>query len=253
MKEKPLNRASLKSVFGNGTRPDASNFGSLIDSMVNIVDDGISKNAKDGLILSPEGKESNRLVSFYENILNDEPNWSVEMTQEGAKGLGIVEPLPDEASQTRLFFKSGGNIGVHTQQPMTTLEVKGILGTQSRVGTYKMATVSADGLWHTIIPKLNGCNAFEVMAQVGKEKTGKYALLHAMAFSTFGRSRNKIKTVQAHYGWWWNKISLRWHGSTFDYGLQMRTRSDYGKGQYIKFYITKLWDNEIMSLIKEPE
>lgn len=253
MKEKPLNRASLKSVFGNGTRPDASNFGSLIDSTVNIVDDGISKNMKDGLILSPEGKESNRLVSFYENILDNEPDWSVEMVQEGAKGLGIVEPIEGEESQTRLFFETGGKLGVNTLRPQTTLEVNGIFGAKSRVGTYKLASVPADGNWHTIIPDLDGSNAFEVMAQVGKVKTGKYALLHALALSTFGKSRSKIKTTQAYYGWWWNKISLRWQGSTFNYSLQIRTRSDYGKGQYIKFYVTKLWDNDIMSLIKEPQ
>ena len=52
MGEKPLNRDSLKSVFTNGSRPNENNFGSLIDSMVNKVDDGISKNLKDGLILS---------------------------------------------------------------------------------------------------------------------------------------------------------------------------------------------------------
>ena len=253
MKAKPLNRDSLKSVFGNGTRPDASNFGSLIDSTVNIVDDGISKNMEDGLILSPEGNESNRLVSFYENILDNQPDWSIELVKEGAKGLDIVEPISSNESQTRLFLKSGGNVGINTAQPKTTLEVNGILGAQSRIGTYKMSTAPADGKWHTIISNLDGCNAFELMAQVGKEKTGKYALLHAMALSTFGKSRSKIKTVQAHYGWWWNKISLRWHGSTFNYELQVKTRSNYGQGQFIKFHITKLWDNEIMSLIKEPE
>ncbi|MEM8998648.1 MAG: adhesin [Bacteroidota bacterium] len=253
MKAKPLNRESLKSVFGNGARPDASNFGSLIDSTVNIVDDGISKNMEDGLMLSPEGNESNRLVSFYDDILDNQPDWTVELQQEGTKGLGIVEPISSESSETRLFFRSGGNVGVNTQEPKTTLEVNGILATTSRVGTYIMDTAPADGQWHTIIPNLDGCVAFEVMAQVGKEKTGKYALLQAMALSTFGKSRSRIKTVQAYYGWWWNKISLRWHGSTFNYDLQIKTRSNYGQEQYIKFYITKLWDNEIMSLIKNPE
>jgi len=89
------------------------------------------------------------------------------------------------------------------------------------------------------------------MAQVGKEKTGKYALLHAHALSTFGKSRNKIKTTQAHYGWWWNKLALRWTGTTYNYSLQLKTRSNYGADQEVKFYITKLWDNEIMGLFNQ--
>ena len=251
MSEKPLNRGSLKSIFSNGSRPNGNNFGSLIDSMVNKVDDGISKNLKDGLILSPEGKEFNRLVSFYEKIQDDTPKWSMDFVEQGSKGLGIVEPISDTESKTRLFFEKGGNIGVGTTQPKTTFEVNGTLGVSSRVGTHKLATIPADGAWHDILTKLDGCCAFEIMAQVGKEKTGKYALLHSHALSTFGKSRNKIKTTQAHYGWWWNKLALRWTGSTYNYSLQLKTRSNYGSDQEVKFHITKLWDNEIMSLFNQ--
>lgn len=248
MTGKLLNRSSLKSLFSNGRRPDENNFGSLIDSMINKVDDGISKNLKDGLILSPEGKESDRLVSFYEKIQDNLPCWSIELVQEEAQGLAITEPVSATEIPTRLFFQKGGNIGVNTVQPKTTFEVNGILSAKSRVGTYKISTIPADGSWHDIVTDLDGCCAFEIMAQVGKEKTGKYALLHAHALSTFGKSKNKIKTTQAHYGWWWNKLALRWVGTTYNYSLQLKTRSDYGQDQEIKFYITKLWDNEIMSL-----
>ena len=168
MNEKPLNRESLKSLFSNGSRPNASNFGSLIDAMINKVDDGISKNLTDGLILSPEGKESDRLISFYEKIQDDQPRWSIELSEEEPQGLAIIEPLSDTESQTRLFFKKGGNIGVGTTNPKTTLEVDGILGTSSRVGTYKLSTVPAVGQWHDIVTGLDGCCAFEIMAQVGK-------------------------------------------------------------------------------------
>ena len=236
MSEKALNRESLKSLFSNGSRPDENNFGSLIDSMVNIVDDGTS---------------SRRVLSFHEKNQDDLPAWRLELAQDGSKGLEIVEPVSETEKQTRLFFEKGGKIGVGTEKPNTTLEVNGILGTSSRVGTYKIATVPADGSWHNIVTGLTGCNAFEVMAQVGKEKSGRYALLHAHALSTFGKSRNKIRITQAHYGWWWNKLAIRWTGSTFDYRLQLKTRSDYGAGQKVRFYVTKLWDNEILSLFNQ--
>ncbi|MBD78257.1 MAG: hypothetical protein CL840_04990 [Crocinitomicaceae bacterium] len=253
MDDKPVNRESLKLVFKNGNRPNADNFASLIDSMVNKVDDGISKNLSDGLILSPEGGESDRLLSFYRKIRDSEAQWTFELLNEELQGLGIMQPMPNEKAKPRLFFNKNGNVGVNTTDPKTNFEVNGILGTDSRVGTAKLSTIPADGKWHTIIANLNGCSAFEIMAQVGKKKAGKYALLHAHALSTFGKSRSKIRKTQAHYGWWWNKLSLRWIGSTYDYALQLRTRSNYGKDQQIKFHITKLWDNDIMKLFDSPE
>lgn len=253
MGEKPLDRESLKAIFSNGNRPNQNNFGSFIDSMVNKVDDGISKNIKDGLILSPEGDESDRLVSFYEKIQDDLPQWGIQLAQDGQQGLGVIQPISATETKTKLFFEKGGNVGIDTTQPKTTFEVNGILGAKSRVGTYELSTVPADGSWHNIITGLNGCCAFEIMAQVGKEKTGKYSLVHAHALSTFGRSRNKIKTTQAHYGWWWNKIALRWTGTTYNYSLQMKTRSNYGADQEIKFHVTKLWDNEIMTLFNQQQ
>jgi len=251
MEKKPLNRESLESIFKDGSRPNQEDFKSLIQSMVNKVDDGISKNLKDGLILSPECKESGRLISFYEKIQDNNPQWGIEFTKEAPQGLGISESVNETETEIKLFFEKGGNIGVNTLQPKTNFEVNGVLGTNSRVGTYKMSTIPADGKWHNIISDLDGCCAFEIMAYVGKEKTGKYALLHAHALSTFGKSRNRIKLTQAYYGRWWNRLAMRWVGSTYNYSLQLKTRSDYGINQEVKFYITKLWDNNIMNLFSQ--
>ncbi|WP_340198806.1 hypothetical protein [Ascidiimonas sp. W6] len=253
MNKKPLNRESLKAVFSDGNRPDANSFGSLIDSMVNKVEDGISKNAKDGLMLAPELSESERLISFYQKINNETPDWSIELAQDGLEGLGIVENISQKEKHYRLFFEKNGNVGVGTTAPKTNLEVKGTLGIESKVGTYKMGMVPADGTWHDIITDLDHCNAFEIVAKVGKKKAGKYALLHAHALSTYGKSRSRISCTQAHYGWWWNKIALRWVGSTFDYKLQMKTRTDYGAGLNIRFHISKLWDNNMMSLFNSDD
>ncbi len=253
MADKPLNRDSLKAFFQNGNRPTQENFESLINSMLNKVDDGISKNLKDGLILSPESSDSDNLISFYEKIQDDLPQWSIQLKNDEAQGLLFTQPTNGSTPSDVLFLEKGGNVGIHTNNPRTTLEVNGTLGVSTRIGTYKMGTVAANGTWQTILTDLNGCCAFEIMAQVGKEKTGKYALLHAHALSTFGKSKSKIASTQAHYGWWWNKIALRWVGSTYNYSLQIKTRSNYGSDQTIKFYISKLWDNDVMTLFNEPE
>lgn len=252
MENKPLNRASLKELFAKGKRPSEENFSSLIDSLLNKVDDGISKNMSEGLILAPEGQDAKKLLSFYNHLQDGLPQWNTELLNGETSGLGITEPISETQQETRLFFKKGGNTGINTVNPQTDFEVNGILGSKSRIGTHILTTAPADGKWHDVVTQLNGCCAFEIMAQVGKKKKGKYALLHAHALSTFGKSNSKIKTCQAHYGWWWNKISLRWVGTTYDYSLQIRTRSNYGADNHIKFYVTKLWDNDISALFNSP-
>ncbi|MDO5968966.1 hypothetical protein Q4Q35_04025 [Flavivirga aquimarina] len=251
MKIKLLNRQSLKTLFRAGARPKESNFSSLIDSMINKIDDGISKTKEDGLILSPEGKESDKVLSVFESVEDELPQWSLTLNQEEDKGLSIVAPVTKTEVTDVIHFQKTGAIGIGTKTPKTTLEIDGVLGVDSRIGTYKLASVPADGNWHDVITGLNGCAAFEVIAQVGKEKAGKYALLHAHAISTFGKSRHRIRRTQAYYGWFWNKIAIRFTGSTYNYKLQLKTRSDYGYSQKIHFHIVRLWDNNIMDLFKQ--
>ena len=252
MSEKSYDRRSLKSLFSNGERPNAQNFGSLIDSMVNKVDDGISKTPKEGLILAPGGSSTEKVLSFKNKIQDDVAKWSFELQQEKNQGLAVVQPISEDESKTRLFFSKSGTIGVHTETPKTDLDVRGITGLESRIGTYKMGSVKADRIWHDITPSLNGSNAFEIMAYVGKEKHGRYALVHAHALSTFGGSRGRIRKTQATYKWWcWDRITFRWVGTTYDYKLQIRTRSNYGDGIKIKYHITKLWDSDILECISQ--
>ncbi len=249
-----LSRNSLKALFTNGTKPDESNFESLIDSFVNRLDDGFSKTKEDGMILVPDQEVSDKLISFYKLIDDDQPEWSVALDiKDKEKGLNFQGIDEDGKVTSRLYLGKSGNVGVSTNTPKTTLDVNGILGTKSRIGTYKMGTIPADGLWHDVLEGLNGSNAFELMAHVGKPKSGKHALLHANALSTFGKSRNRIRRTQAHYGWWWNKIRIRWTGDTFDYGLQMKTGTNYGPEEEIKYCISTLWDNDIMRLFLEDE
>jgi len=255
-KTKLDNRETLKNYFKNGTRPTEENFGSLIDSMINKADDGISKNLDDGLILAPEGESSNRTLSFFNKIGAEHPNWSIELMQGEGAGLGIAQPTgsEDEPDQIRMFFNQHGKIGVHTTQPETDFEVNGILGVKSRVGTYKLSTVPADGKWRPILKNLSGVNGYEVVAQASLEHSGKHALLHATALSTFGQFKNRIRRTQSWWGlFWWNRLAIRWRGSQDNYRLEIKTRSSYGKDVQIKYHITQLWGNEIKALFEPKE
>jgi len=237
------NRNTLKSFFKRGSRPTEENFEDLINSTVNKVDDGISKDMEHGLMLSPEGTEHKRLLSFFTSVQNERPDWSVELNPKGSPpGLDFSEPDASGTNHSRLFLAQGGHVGVGTREPGFPLEVSGFAGMKGRWGTFAQGSVAADGKWHTVIEGLSDCQAFEVVAQAGRKKEGKYALLHAIALSTFGRSHSKIRKTQAHFGPWWNKIAIRWTGSTFNYNLQLRTRCNYGSGSKLNFHVTRLWE-----------
>ena len=100
------------------------------------------------------------------------------------------------------------------------------------------AQETADGQWHDVLSDLNEYQAFEVVAAVGKK--GAHSILHAIAVSTYGKSKSKITKTCGHFGWVRNKIDIRWTGSYFSYQLQVRTKSNYGEGVLIRYNIAKL-------------
>lgn len=170
------NRKTLKAYFKKGSLPSEQQFASLIDSMLNTIDDGLAKNSEDGLKIASIGN-SDKLVGFYKNIEMKSAIWSMEF----------------DGSDNRLLFNHGdstilsldpplegrdwGRVGVNTKKPETELDVRGTLASTGRMGNYpgkhSEGKVLADGKPHTIIENLDGCTAFEIMAGVGGEKIGK--------------------------------------------------------------------------------
>jgi hypothetical protein len=82
------------------------------------------------------------------------------------------------------------------------------------------------------------------MARTGLKGSGRFAIMHAIALSAYGHSRSRIRRTCAHYGFFWNKLKLRWKGSTHNYSLQLRSNSNFGSGVPIHYSITRLWDDE---------
>ena len=240
-----LNRKSLKNFFKKGSFPTEVHFADLIDSSVNIIDDGFGKSIEDGLQLSPQGT-STKLISFYESMKDVRPAWYVALNPQDTRGLSIGE----KDGENRLFLQEGGNVGIGTLEPQYKMDVKGFVGMEGRMGTYRTSEVPADAKWHTILANLNHIQAYEIMAlAAGQKNRGRYALVHAIALSTYGSGRGDINQTQALWGNRMNRIQLRWKGSTFDYSLQIRTRKHYGTKDdgtpyMIKYRLSKLWESE---------
>lgn len=253
------NRTTLKNYFKSGSLPSEDQFEDLIDSMLNMRDEGFEKSAREGFKVAqlPEGK----LISFFEDITVRNPIWSfkIDLKSESRKLC-----LLNEDEKEILTLTPDGNVGIKQNQPAFELEIAGTMASRGRIGEKGARKVHANGYWQNITETLEGCHAFEIMAGVGKPKSGKYALMHAFALKTFNK-KGKIVYHQAHYGSRCNRLKLRWRKEPDQkYRLQLKTRSRYGEvcksnrskingdkskqdvGVYVKYYITRLWFDQFM-------
>lgn len=242
-------RQRLLAYFKNGKIPSEEHYSDLINSMVHKDDDGFSKDTENGLKIYSDD-DSNSLVSFYKNINAIDPFFVIgkdKADPDCLKFESFEQTDPDtESDSAAVFFHTDGKVGIGKKcDDQYKVEVDGFLGMQGRIGTYKSGTVPADGTWKTIVPNLSNGQAFEVVARAGKKGTGKFVIMHAMALSVFGPKGGKITRTNAYYGFFWNKLKLRWVGDSKNYELQIKSNSNYGDGVDIYFTITRLWDDHL--------
>jgi len=255
------NRNTLKRRFGDGVMPSATDFGDLIDSVLNIKDDGILHTRDDGLRLT-QVRDSSRVLSLYSGSEEQNTIWAFRLDERsdsltldarcrddgrdhlpqkdddrqggGYAVLTLLAP-PDGAQDAR--------VGINTRHPRHALEVDGVVASSGRSGAPGTLAPLADAGWHTIGGPYRGCTALEVMAGVGEVGEGKYALMHAFALRTFDAA-GEITYHQAHYGSRRHRMELRWNDlqdGSDGYELQVRVRCAYGRGTRIRYALTTLW------------
>jgi hypothetical protein len=295
MSEKPKrtgklsSRETLKNYFKAGSLPKQEHFHDLIDSTLNMEDEGFSKTEMDGLKIATGG-DSKSLLSFFRRSLGEgDPLWRLGL-DERDDTLGFVHR--DEAARAgadpTLSMSPGGKVGVNTSHPERDLDVNGIARMVGRVGIVPRREVDgivdadpakppppvlANGQWQNITEPLPACHALEILAGVGgKRREGQYALVYALAISAFNppgwylnpfgfnflHRKNKIRIQQAYFRSRKDKIELRWHGEQERYFLQIRTRRDYGEdesGQPIRilYHVTELWPYPRMREVVETD
>lgn len=237
------NRDTLKNSFKNGRRPTEKDFENLIDSTINILDDGLSKNPKSGIELAPAIGEKRTIMSIFCEPGNPVPEWEVSVGNEGE--LKICK-YGAEKSFPFLSFRTDGCVEIGGKD--SNIILNGLVFASGRKGTFGQGCVPANGEWHDISDDLEGVCALEIVAASGRRKTGKYAILIAMATHCFG-NKPRIKKIRSHYGIWGNRLKIRWKKNGLKCRLQMKTIFDYGDNIQIHYQISRLWDNPLMENI----
>ncbi len=114
-------RTELQDLFKQGAKPTGANFSDFIDSVLNIKDDGIQKQAEaeKPLRVTAQGPEEN-LLDF--GVGDTGHTWRINQKPGGKKisGLNI-----SNASGSKLFVDSAtGNVGIGTMEPHSKLTVQ---------------------------------------------------------------------------------------------------------------------------------
>jgi hypothetical protein len=250
--EKKTNKISgrerILAYFKNGQIPTEKHYSDLINSMIHKEDDGFSKDDQNGFKIYSDEKY-NRLMSFYKDSDATDPFFIVSKDKAVPDSLRLQsfeQANLKNADDTGIFLHTNGKLGIGKQcDEQYKVDVDGFVGMKGRIGTYKSAAVKADGNWHPIITGLKNGQAFEIIARAGKKGTGKLSIMHATALSAFGPKGGKIRRTNAYFGFFWNKLNLRWTGTFKSYTLELKSNSNYGEDVNIYYTVTKLWDDKL--------
>ncbi|MGY4829205.1 hypothetical protein ACVNIS_11550 [Sphaerotilaceae bacterium SBD11-9] len=252
-------RDTLRDFFGEGKLPTKDHFGDLIDSMLNMRDEGFRKSIANGFEVStPVGHDA--LISFYRDQRPKTALWSVRYG--GQRDQLLFQP-GNAAAQVPpvLALDAQSRVGINTAEPRHALDVAGVVACEGRTGSSPLLNpqpLLANGEWQDLTVTLHGCQALEVMAGVGAPGAGRYALMHTVAMNTFNPTagwldflsrRKRIRCDHAYFGRRCDKLQLRWQGTNgrdAAYRLQVRTGCDYGDDVRIQAQITRLWFDETM-------
>ncbi|MFZ6720347.1 hypothetical protein [Undibacterium sp. Ji49W] len=256
---KKRTRAMLRQQFEHGKMPTEDDFGDLIESMLNMLDEGFEKSATEGFKVAQLG--DGKLLSFYQNTVEGTSLWSMGLDV-GTNNLSFQaeknRPLLTLASHVDDDGVTHSRVGIRQSTPRHELDVGGFIASRGRVGREGKMAVPADGNWYDISVAMTGCQAWEVVAGVGgKDAEGRYALMHAFAMNAFNANPH-ITYHQTHFGNKCSRIELRWIGtdsnSPFEFKLQMRVGCTFGNEVWIKYHMTQLWlDTQMLESDQKPK
>lgn len=256
-----LPRQILKSKFRNGSRPSQNDFNDLIDSDINLQDDGIGFFAH-GIKLTKPGTGDKNDTS-YQIQFGDASRNTLEFYHE---------------NDTSASFLSIGSAGISTKG----ITADGQISMRARRGSFTQKNVldsppkqpnvlnpvNGNNSWHTILYTSKICQAYEVVAQlvgdnqamlvacastsaspVTDKNTDKQSLFSRIidvvgnfVKKLFRTSNTKINITQSYSDWLSDRIQIKWVENYNSYSLQVKARDGH-----IYYSITQLWGADFIT------
>lgn len=241
------NRETLKNYFKKGARPSEQDFADLVDSSLNILDDGFVKEPEKGIEISPiSGHET--LISFFRETICATPQWEIAIDKQS----GNLQIHRVTGTEKKVLMELGADGSLQMGETGNNISFSGNVEASSFTGTLLKGALPADGRWHDLLEAgeagelvtkaWSGCQALQLTASAGITGAGKHAVLVAVATTCFGAG-SRIKKISSHYGSYGNRICLRWRKmkeEKYTCKLQLKTILKYDEEAVIYYSITSL-------------
>lgn len=237
------NRNTLKSYFRSGNNPNESQFEDLIDSVPNLVDDGMERTEKDGLILSP-ALLTGKIMSVYpvhgvEKTENGMPCWTFVVDREK------TFQLMNEQGETVLSVTQKNEVKINDRLKKNP-EYSDVPNIQLDTDDNGFQEVPADSSWYNLpiafdsSEKLPACRLCRIIAgyRTGKDK---YGMVTVTTSYCEGGKRN-ISPSQRCCGFWKNSIRFRWKKEKGNLFLQIKGKKKKKGESKLHFQIRELWN-----------
>ena len=156
---KTVNRETLKNYFRDGQMPSQRHFEALIDSMLNMNDEGFRKTVEHGeQLYAPIGHDA--LMSFFRDQQPDAALWQLRLGTvndqlqfhaadtpsapgvPGAAGAARADAAVDGARVPVMTLDASRKVGLGTLEPCARLDVRGVAAssaTSRRVSPFSRA------------------------------------------------------------------------------------------------------------------
>ena len=122
----------------------------LIESTVNILDDGFSKDAQSGIKLAPISEEKGTVMTFLQNMTNEAGAcWKFDVRNNDM----YISNSDKKGKSQMILLKQNGEVEIGKEG--ADIYMKGTLHAEQRAGK-RAEQVKADGQWHDITDYLVG-------------------------------------------------------------------------------------------------
>jgi hypothetical protein len=271
------NRETLKRFFGAGKLPSEEHFADMIDSSLNIIDEGFAKSDEYGFEITPQKglDDKENLLSFFRKLTDKLPSWSISYHAKNEELQFIHTDLSSSERKTVLSLDRDGKVSINNpgfvneanpelaaNNEGIQLDVDGAIRSPARlgVGLNQEASVPADGEYQPITEKLYGFQALEVVAKVELREERRFSIMHAIALNAYNPSwkilnfwnrGNRIKIHQSYHSGPRDRLKLRWETVPDEdnpglslYRLCIKSAFKYPGDVKINYHVTKLWSPE---------
>lgn len=268
------NRETLKRFFSAGKLPSEEHFADLVDSSINIIDEGFAKTEQFGFEITPQRgtDDTENLISFFRKLTDKLPSWSISYYAKDEALQFIHTDASTNERKTVLSLDKNGKVSVtaaefndqldlegRAQSEPVRLDVGGAIRAPARlgVGLDGHTTIPADGAYHPITEKMHGFQALEVTAAVEHKEQKRFAIMHAIALNAhnppwkilnFWNRGRRIRIHQSYHSGPMDRLKLKWVTVKDDdnpgvpqYRLCIKSAFKYPGEVKIKYHITRLW------------